>query len=113
MTTNQINTTVDSRQGKDITSDDHTMRARLPADLERCQVCGYRAVLRDGIFIHEAAALFPVTFFDCDNPRNHPFAHDSEPTLPNSHQPYTPITCRQPPYIRPSWPNAASPPHSP
>ena len=79
MTTNQINTTVDSRQGKDMTSDDHTTPARLSTDLERCEVCGYRAVLRDGLFVHEAAALFPVIFFGCDNPDNHPPTRDSEP----------------------------------
>lgn len=37
-----------------------------------CPVCGYWAVLRDGLLIHEVAALFPVILFDCDNPNNHP-----------------------------------------
>lgn len=39
---------------------------------ERCPVCGYRAVPRDGALVHEVAALFSVVFLNCDNPANHP-----------------------------------------
>jgi hypothetical protein len=47
-----------------------TRRKTIP--WERCPVCGYRAIPRDGLLIHEAAALFPVALLDCDNPANHP-----------------------------------------
>jgi hypothetical protein len=48
-------------------ADDATTRqATIP--WQRCPVCGYRAIPRDGLLIHEAAALFPVTLLNCDNP---------------------------------------------
>ncbi len=78
-------------------SDDNTTRARLPTDLARCRVCGYRAVLHDGLFIHETAALFTVLILGCNNPDPYPFTHDSQPTLSSSRQPYTPITCGRSP----------------
>ena len=52
---------------------------RETTTVERRHVCGYRAVQRHGLLIHEVTALFPVIFFGCDNPDNHPPTRDSEP----------------------------------
>jgi hypothetical protein len=58
---------------------DEIIMRRETTTVERRHVCGYRAEQRDGLLIHEAAALFSVSFFGCDNPNNYPPTHDSEP----------------------------------
>ena len=58
---------------------DEATKRRETITWERCPVCGYRAIPRDGLLIHEVAALFHVILFNCDNPADHPLTDDSEP----------------------------------
>lgn len=44
----------------------------LSGDMQRCPACNYRVIPRQGLLIHEAAALFAVILYGCDDPANHP-----------------------------------------
>lgn len=94
MTTNPANTTNHSRHSEATASNTTMYTDMPPIELARCQVCGYRAVWRDGFFVHEAAALFTVIIFGCDNPAIQPSTHDSQPTPPSP----IPLPCEQSPH---------------